>query len=142
MPAAHDPIHEIIRAYRAAILAKDVEGFVDLYAPHVRVFDTWSVWSYEGRPAWREMVRRWFDSLGDERVGVDLSDLQIAVATESAVVTAIVTYSGLSSEGEVLRSMQNRVTWVLTREGARWRIVHEHTSAPVGFDDGKVILQR
>jgi ketosteroid isomerase-like protein len=38
--------------------------------------------------------------------------------------------------------MQNRLTWTLRPEGSGWRIVHEHTSVPLGFNDAKAILQR
>ena len=50
---------------------------------------------------------------------------------------------GLSADGKELRSMDNRITWVLRRsvDGA-WKIVHEHSSAPVDFDTGKDSLRR
>jgi ketosteroid isomerase-like protein len=35
-----------------------------------------------------------------------------------------------------------RVTWSLARRESAWKIVHEHTSAPIGFKDLKAILQR
>lgn len=38
--------------------------------------------------------------------------------------------------------MQNRISWVLKTSGHVLRIVHEHTSAPVGFEDAKAILKR
>ena len=38
--------------------------------------------------------------------------------------------------------MQNRITWVLQASGHVLRIIHEHTSAPVGFEDAKAILKR
>jgi ketosteroid isomerase-like protein len=57
-------------------------------------------------------------------------------------VSGIVTYAALSVQGEQLRSMQNRLTWVLKTSGHVLRIVHEHTSAPVGFEDAKAILSR
>ena len=47
-----------------------------------------------------------------------------------------------SAEGETLREMQNRLTWGMRRSGPAMRIVHEHTSAPLGFEDMKAILQR
>ena len=59
-----------------------------------------------------------------------------------AITSAIVTYASLSAEGEELRSMQNRITWGLRTTGHVLRIVHEHTSAPVGFEDMKAILHR
>ena len=38
--------------------------------------------------------------------------------------------------------MQNRISWVLKTSGHVLRIVHEHTSAPIGFEDTKAILER
>jgi len=51
------------------------------------------------------------------------------------------TFRGLTAEGEELRSMNNRLTWILRRDGHAWKITHEHTSAPAG-DEGKVGLRR
>jgi ketosteroid isomerase-like protein len=113
-----------------------------LYHPTVRVFDAWGVWSYEGADAWRIAVEGWFASLGSEKVKVTFAEVQSTAEPGSAVVTAIVTYAGESAQGEPLRAMQNRVTWALKTIGHVPRIVHEHTSAPLGFDDSKGILQR
>jgi ketosteroid isomerase-like protein len=88
------------------------------------------------------MVEGWFTSLGTERVKVKWDDVQTGAGRELAMVSAIVTYAGVSAEGEELRAMQNRLTWVLEPRGSSWKIVHEHTSAPVGFDDSKPILNR
>jgi hypothetical protein len=38
--------------------------------------------------------------------------------------------------------MQNRMSWGLKTSGHVLRIFHEHTSAPVGFEDMKAILVR
>jgi hypothetical protein len=58
------------------------------------------------------------------------------------MVSAIVTYAGLSAGGQQLRAMQNRMSWGLKTSGHVLRIFHEHTSAPVGFEDMKAILVR
>ena len=59
-----------------------------------------------------------------------------------AGVSAFTTFRGLSAEGEELRSMNNRLTWVLRKDAdGAWKIAHEHTSAPAG-DEGKVQLRR
>jgi len=108
----------------------------------VRVFDAWGVWSYEGAAAWQVAVEGWFTSLGTERVKVEFADVQSVVGGDFASVSAFVTYAGMSAQGEQLRSMENRLTWVLRMRGHVWRIVHEHTSAPVGFEDSRAILQR
>ncbi len=87
-------------------------------------------------------VEAWFTSLGAERVKVTFDDVQTSGVPEFAFVSAVVTYAAVSPQGEPLRAMQNRLTWVLKTTGHVPRIVHEHTSVPVGFDDAKAILLR
>lgn len=135
-------ITQILETYMAAVLAKNVETFMRLYDPGVRVFDAWGVWSYEGAVAWRSAIEAWFTSLGTERVKVTFDDVRTVAGREFAIVSAIVTYAGTTAQGEPLRRMQNRLTWGLKTSGHVLRIVHEHTSAPLGFDDAKAILQR
>jgi ketosteroid isomerase-like protein len=135
-------IQRVLETYKAAIYAKDVEKLIRLYDPKVRVFDTWGIWSYEGAASWELAAEAWFASLGHEKVKVSFDDVQTSGSSDFGVVSAIVTYTGLSDKGEELRTMQNRLTWVLKTSGHVMRIAHEHTSAPVGFDDMKAILRR
>jgi ketosteroid isomerase-like protein len=135
-------IQRVIGSYQAAVLARDVEAFMRLYHPAVRVFDAWGVWLYEDAPSWRRAVEGWFTSLGSERVRVRFSELQTTAEQALATVSAIVTYAAESAQGEPLRSMESRITWVLRETGHVLRIVHEHTSAPIGFEDSKAILAR
>ena len=135
-------MEEMLDSYAAAVRAKDVDGFVALYADDVRTFDLWSVWSYEGKDAFRGMVTEWFGSLGDEVVAVEYDEVRTQAGEDVAAVSAFLTYRALSHEGEELRSMNNRLTWVLRKAGdGSWKIAHEHTSAPAG-DEGKVQLRR
>ena len=135
-------IARVLESYESAVASKDVEAFMRLYDPSVRVFDAWGVWAYEGSAAWQRAIEGWFTSLGTERVKVGFAEVQSAVGRELAMVSAIVTYAGISSEVQPLRTMQSRITWVLRTSGHALRIVHEHTSAPIGFNDSKAILQR
>ena len=135
-------IAKVQENYSSAVHAKDVGAFVRLYDPKVRVFDAWGIWSYEGLETWQRAVEAWFTSLGTERVKVTFEDVQSAGTAECTVVSAIVTYTGFSSEGKQLRTMQNRLTWGLKTSGHVLRINHEHTSAPMGFEDMKAILVR
>ena len=135
-------ITRILETYKSAVYAKDAVVLIRLYDPKARVFDTWGVWSYEGSASWQSAVEAWFTSLGTERVKVAFDDVQTLGDADFAVVSAIVTYAGQSAQGEPLRSMQNRLTWALKPSGHVLRIMLELTSAPVGFDDSKAILQR
>ena len=142
MNDAEKAVSQVLGSYGTAVYARDVGAFMRLYDPAVRVFDTWGVWSYEGAAAWQTAVEGWFTSLGDERVKVSFDDVRPQPGRDLVVVSAIVTYAAVSAAGEPLRSMQNRLSWALKPSGHAWRIVHEHTSAPVGFDDAKALLQR
>jgi len=136
-------VEQVLDDYRAAVHAKDPAAFTALYEQDVRVFDLWGRWSYDGSGAWRGSAEEWFSSLGDERVGVEFDDVQTVVGDDVAVLHAFVTYKGLSANGDELRAMSNRLTWGLRRKpDGTWRIAHEHTSAPVEPETGKVTLQR
>ena len=132
----------VMGQYAAAVNAKDAAALLRLYDPDVCVFDAWGVWLYQGADAWQRTVEAWFTSLGTERVKVTFDDVRATAGREVSSLSAIVTYAGVSATGEPLRAMQNRITWVLRTSGHVPRIVHEHTSAPIGFEDMKAILQR
>ena len=140
-----EPVTEakaVITEYAAAVLAKDPKRLAALYAPDVRVFDAWGVWSVEGRDTWGRNLQDWLGSLGDERVEVGFDDVRLVQQDETATISAIVSYSAANAAGQTLRSMQNRLSWFLAKADGRWAIAHEHTSAPIGFEDQKAILHR
>jgi uncharacterized protein (TIGR02246 family) len=136
-------IEQVLERYAAAVRAKDVDGYVAVYADDVRVFDMWGRWSYHGAEAWRAMAAEWFGSLGADQVAVEFEDVQMVVGDDVAVVHAFVTFKGLSDDGTESRAMNNRLTWALRKTAdGRWQVVHEHSSAPADFETGKVQLQR
>jgi ketosteroid isomerase-like protein len=137
-----DPhIARVCDGYARAVYEKDAAAFLGLYHGEARVFDTWGVWSFENSGERRRVIEEWFSSLGEERVKVTIDRTRATVVPELAMLSARVTYAALSAAGAELRSMQNRLTWVLKPEGAAWTIIHEHTSVPIGFTDLKGILQ-
>lgn len=141
----NDPEKQVLRAldaYKAAVLAKDADAFMQLYDAEARVFDTWGIWSYEGAAAWRVAVEGWFSSLGSETVRVAFEDVKISAEGNLATVTAFARYAAMAPDGQELRAMQNRFTWVLKLRGHVLRVVHEHTSTPIGFEDTKALFQR
>lgn len=135
-------IDRVIEAYKASVATRNVDAFMRLYDPSARVFDAWGAWSYETLPEWQVAVEGWFASHPNDRLVVTFDDIRTVASPIFASVTAVVTYAVLSARGEHLNSMQNRLTWVLKTSSHVPRIIHEHTSAPVGFEDQKAILQR
>ena len=137
-----DDVRALLAVYSESAYAKDVDRFMTMYDDDVRIFDLWGTWQITGASAWRTGIEGWFGSLGDERVLVDFDDITATVSGELAALTAMVGYSAESAAGERIRQMTNRLTWVLTLTDGGWRVVHEHTSAPVDDASGKVILER
>lgn len=141
----NEPEKSILRvfdAYKAAVLAKDVEAFVALFDQHIRVFDMWGQWSLEGLGSWRGMATDWFGSLGSDLVVVEVEDLRTVATDQLAVAHAFVRYKAVSADGVELRALTNRQTWVLEPAGETWKIVHAHNSTPIEFGTLKAILQR
>jgi uncharacterized protein (TIGR02246 family) len=134
--------NSVLELYRSGVKAKDVDAFIGLYADDVRVFDAWGTWFYSGVAAWRAVVAEWFGSLGTDTVEVLFSEIRIEAGMELAALNSIVSYTNHSAAGAKLRSMENRITWVLVRRAGAWRIVHEHSSAPIDFADLKAMLHR
>ena len=102
MTEADRPIHQTLAAYRAAILAKDVEAFAALFADDVRT----------------------------------------GVSGDMATLTAFLTFRAIDATGKELRSLNNRLSWVLREQAGRWKVVQEHTSIPIDGATGKGIFKR
>ncbi|MBC8745634.1 MULTISPECIES: YybH family protein [Paraburkholderia] len=137
-----NPVLQVLEDYQAAVWAKDVDSFVALYDREAVVFDMWGSWSYHGIASWRAMVEGWFGSLGAERVNVNFSAAQTIVAADLAVVHAFATYKAVDADGLELRSMDNRLTMTLRLQADGWKIVHQHTSAPIEVGTAQVIFRR
>jgi uncharacterized protein (TIGR02246 family) len=135
-------IEQMLEAYKSAVRAKDVDAFAALYADDVQVYDMWGEWSYDGLGPWRAMAEGWFGSLGEEQVGFSWDELRTHVSGDVAHAHMFTRYAGLSADGEELRALTNRMTWVLERRDGNWKVVHEHSSSPADFEDGKVKLSR
>lgn len=125
-----DPVTRVLLAYKAAVFAKDVHAFADLYDQDVLVFDEWGPWQYRGIDAWRSVAHEWFLSLGVDRVVVDMEELQAHVAGDLAAGHALLRCTAITDSGRTLGARDKRMTLLLRRSLSGWKIIHEHSSAP------------
>ena len=135
------PIRQALAAYQCAVLDKDVAAFMAIYADDARIFELWGTWEHD-IASWREMTTGWFAFLGEQRSVVEAHDVRTQVSGDMALLTASLTYRAIDKDGTPLRSLDNRLSWVLRQRAGHWRVVHEHTSAPLAHEDGKGILKR
>jgi len=137
-----DEIESLFETYKNAVFQKDVDAYIAIYDEQVLIFDMWEDWSSEGFAAWKQMTQDWFSNLGSDRVVVTFEDIRIQQHGESASATAFIKFAAISENGEELRYLQNRLTWVLQKKENTWKIVHQHTSGPAAFETGKVLLKK
>ena len=142
MPQAFD-FNSFFETYKSAVLTKEVgDALMALYDKDFFAFDMWDRWSYEGEGPWRQMNQRWLESLGSESVAVELDDVSVVSGGDIAAAYATVSYKALSETGKKLRSMQNRLTSVAKRKDGTWKILHQHTSAPIDPGAMRAMLHR
>lgn len=137
-----DPVTATLRAYQAAVFAKDVPAFAALYDQDVLVFDRWGPWLYRGIDAWRSVAQAWFVSLGADRLRVAFEEPTVQITADLAAVHALLRYTAVTDSGQTLYAQDQRMTWVLRPTAAGWKIVHQHSSAPVDFASGQVEQER
>lgn len=132
----------LLEAYATAVLHKDAAAYTSIFDENIRVFDMWQEWRYDGITAWREVAKDWFDALGADKDVVTFSDIEITEKGELALITAIAKFTATSEQGEALRYLENRLTWVAVKKGLTWKIIHQHTSSPIDFNTMQVVLKR
>lgn len=137
-----DAIAKLQAKYSAAVAARSVSGLMQLYDPKARVFDAWGVWEYRGADAWQVAIEGWLASNPSDKFQVRFTDSIVTGDLALASMSAIVSYASIAPDGSETHAMQNRMSWVVKTSGHNLRIIHEHTSAPIGFDDMKAILKR
>jgi ketosteroid isomerase-like protein len=134
--------NSFFEAYESSVLNKQVDKLMALYDEDLVAYDMWGRWSYAGAAPWREMNERWLGSLGSETVVVEFDDINTVHGAEISAAYATVSYKAVSETGKILRSMQNRLTWVAKQKNGAWKIVHQHTSAPIDPEKFTPILHR
>ncbi len=133
-----DP-QSLLEAYAAAVYARDVAAFVKLYAPDIRMFDSWDHWEARGLESLRAATAEWFASLGEERVRVTFQEMSHSQSEQLAALHGFVTFQAIAADGTPLRAMRERVSWVLEKREGGWLVTHQHTSLPADFATGKVM---
>ena len=137
-----DEVAKLRQKYISAVAARNVTALAQLYDPKARIFDAWGVWEYKGTESWQVAIEGWFSSTPNDKLLVNFNDCSVLGDANLATMTAIVSYAAVAPTGTESHSMQNRITWTLRTVGHNLRIIHEHTSAPIGFEDMKAILKK
>jgi len=89
-------IEQVLEWCAATVRAKDVDGFVALYANDVRVFDLWRRWSYRGGSPARH-GRRMVRVAGQRAGGGRVRGLSLPVAQAEATLCGEIAWPSVAA---------------------------------------------
>jgi ketosteroid isomerase-like protein len=127
-------VEDFFTLYKTFAWEKDSESMISLYDEQVLIFDMWGEGHCSGLVAWSVIIKDWLGSLEEERVNVTFEMIQIHQGDKVSFATEIVGYQAISVDNKVIRSMKNRITVGFTKTETGWKVVHQHTSAPIDSD--------
>jgi ketosteroid isomerase-like protein len=127
-------IQEFFTIYKQSAWQKDSESMINLYDDDIVIYDMWNHGYQTGLTEWSVVIKNWLGSLGHEDVKVTFDMIHVHEADNVGFGSALITYQAISPDTTILRSMKNRITLGFIKVGDRWKVVHQHTSAPINSD--------
>jgi ketosteroid isomerase-like protein len=117
--------------YKQSAWDKDTESMIALYHDNVVIFDMWNQGHQTGLTEWSTVIKDWLGSLGEEKVNVIFDMIEIHEDNDVGFGSALITYQAISNSNTIVRSMKNRVSLGFIKQKGEWKVIHQHTSAPI-----------
>ncbi len=127
-------IQDFFTIYKQTTWEKDTEQMIALYHKDVVIFDMWEYGYQTGLATWSMVIKDWLGSLGEEKVKVLFEMIAIQEDGDIGFASALITYQAISPDNTIIRSMKNRITLGFSRGEGNWKVIHQHTSAPLDGD--------
>ena len=127
-------IQDFFTIYKQSALERDIEQMIALYHKDVLIFDLWEHGYQTGLAAWSVVIRDWLGSLGEEKVKVLFEMIATQEDGNIGFASALITYQAISPDNSIIRSMKNRITLGFSKVKGNWKVIHQHTSAPLNGD--------
>jgi ketosteroid isomerase-like protein len=136
--SAEQEIRSIIEARATAVQSGDAAATMADVADDILSFDVVDPLRREGKSASRERIDTWFASY-DGQIGWENRDVMVTADGDVAFSHALSHVTGKLKTGAAV-DMWFRTTLGFRRIGARWLIVHEHSSSPFDPQSGQASL--
>lgn len=127
-------IQDYFTIYKQSAWEKNTESMIGLYDDNVVIFDMWEKGHQTGLTEWSLAIKDWLGSLGEEKVNVIFEMIEIHEGDTVGFGSAIITFQAISISNIIIRSMKNRITLGFIKNNDTWKVVHQHTSAPINSD--------
>jgi len=131
-------IRRRIGKWAEAICARDLDGVMSLYAPHIVSFDLDPPLQYTGVEAKRQ---RWLNvfAMYQRVLGYEIRDLTITLGGDIAFGRSLNRISGILISGSKTGFWLRWTTCFQKIDGA-WLIAHEQLSVPIDPESGRAAL--
>jgi ketosteroid isomerase-like protein len=130
-PRNDKAVGDCIESWSRSLRAKDLDGVMSHYVEGALAFDLAPPLQHRGDEI-RKGLEAWFPTW-DGPIGYELRDLVVAATSEIAFAHGLARLTGMRTDGE-RTDVWFRTTVCLSRLGAEWKIVHEHSSVPFYMD--------
>jgi uncharacterized protein (TIGR02246 family) len=128
----------VIDAIAKAVRTNDLEGLLTHFAPEIVVFDMMAPLERKGADALRQswsMVLEPFEG----PVDYDVDHLGILVGGDIAWSRGLSVFGGTTKDGRKIVH-RLRMTLGFRKIAGRWKVIHQHVSAPFDMQSGRAQL--
>jgi uncharacterized protein (TIGR02246 family) len=131
-------IQNLIETYRQAMMAKDVDKIMTLYADDIVSFDAVKALQFKGKEAYRAHWEDCMKMCPGPHI-FDFQDIRIEASQEIAFAHWLAHCGGTNEKGET-QACWMRGSACYRQEAGLWQIVHEHWSAPFDMQTGAALF--
>lgn len=124
-------IEDFFKIYQKSAWNKDSSSMIKLYDEHALIFDMWDQGYISNPSEWSKIITDWLGSLGEEKVKVEFEMVKIYQSGNVGFASALIQFQAISIDGAELRSMKNRISLGFSKFEDGWKVIHQHTSAPI-----------
>jgi len=136
--SAHTEIQALINTYREAVMTKNVDKVIALYADDIVSFDAIKALQFKGKAAYRAHWEACMEMCSGPHV-FEFHEIAIETADNLAFAHWVTHCGGTNDKGET-QSCWMRATACYRPVGGTWKIVHEHWSAPFDPMSGSTLF--
>jgi ketosteroid isomerase-like protein len=123
--------HDFFTIYKQTAWNKDINSMIALYDDEVVIYDMWEKGYQTGLVDWSGVIKDWLSSLGEEKVNVNFEMINVRESGDVGFGNSLVSYQAIAPDTTILRSMKNRITIGFHKKNGVWKVIHQHTSAPI-----------
>jgi uncharacterized protein (TIGR02246 family) len=136
--SAEVQIQQLIEAYRQAVISKDIDRIMAVYADDIVSFDAVKALQFKGKDAYRAHWEDCMKMCPGPHI-FEFHDIRIEPGQEVAFAHWLAHCGGTNEKGET-QACWMRGTGCYRQQGGQWRIVHEHWSAPFDMQSGAALF--